>query len=142
MGPTPAFMKYNQLIICAPAGISLMPDVSEGRTRRAAYLNALSSVGSVADFVVFIVPLHLVSHTLIVDPVERPIVPVNEILHDTSRLKQPNQFPVRKGICQRRDTSVRIDVEEPLLLFDNISSVVSRYRSIACLAAYVPFACS
>lgn len=78
------------------------------------------------------------------------IVAVDEILHDGAALKQVDGAAVGKGVRQRRDAAVGVDVEEPLLLqrvqreealsFAQFRHMYAHRRSIA--RPFLPSACS
>lgn len=44
------------------------------------------------------------------------IIPLDQVLHDTTTLKQAESLTIVKGIGHGRDSAIRVDIEEPLLL--------------------------
>ena len=44
------------------------------------------------------------------------IIAIDQVLHHGSALKETNEFAIREGVSESRDTPVWVDLEEPRLL--------------------------
>jgi hypothetical protein len=51
------------------------------------------------------------------------IIALNQVLHDASRLKQVDGLAISELVGQRRDTTIRVDGEEPVFLLCVLADV-------------------